>query len=297
MKNSLGLLSAVGAFILWGLLPIYWKQLDGVPSFEVLCHRMVWSLVLTGGLILLFGRGRRLLKELKDIKHVKYFFVSSVLLGGNWLLYIWAVNSNYIIETSLGYFINPLINVLLGCLIFGERLRRAQVGALFFAFVGVLYLTIYYGQFPWIALTLAISFAIYGVVHKKTPIASLDCLCIETILLVLPALVYLVYLEIVGSGHFFSAGSTTAFYLFGTGLATSAPLLLFGVAAHNLRFSTLGLCQYIAPTLALLIGIFLYNEDFSKERMIGFVFIWLGLFLYMGENLYIRYKQRYQTLK
>ena len=297
MKNSLGLFSAVGAFILWGVLPVYWKQLDGVPAFEVLCHRMVWSLVLTGGLILVFGRRRRLLKELKNIKHVKYFFISSVLLGGNWLLYIWAVNSNYIIETSLGYFVNPLINVLLGFLVFGERLRKAQVSALFLAFIGVLYLTFYYGQFPWIALTLAISFAIYGVVHKKTPIASLDCLCIETIILVLPALVYLVYLEMVGSGSFLSTGSVTTFYMLGTGLVTSAPLLLFGVAAHNLRFSTLGLCQYIAPTLALLIGIFLYNEDFTKERMVGFLFIWGGLFLYMGESLYIRYKKKYQTLE
>lgn len=296
MGRYIGVFAAVSAFCIWGFLPIYWKHLGVVPSFEVLCHRMAWSLLFTGGAILLCRRGSILLQELKNFKTLKTFTLSAILLGGNWLLYIWAVTAGYIVEASLGYFINPLINVFLGYVFFGERLRKTQCGALLFAVGGVLFLTLYYGQFPWIALTLGISFAIYGVVHKKSTVATLDGLCIETMVLFLPAVLYLVYQEYIGAGHFYSAGSVVTLLLIGTGVVTSLPLLLFGLAAHRLPLSTIGLFQYIAPSINLCIGIYLYNEAFPLERFVGFFLIWLGLFLYMGEGIYRKIQSKHSLL-
>lgn len=296
MKRYLGVFSAITAFSIWGFLPIYWKTLGMVPPIEVLCHRMAWSLLFTGAVVLLVGRGSIVWQELRDFKTIKIFTLSSILLAGNWLLYIWAVNTGYIVEASLGYFINPLINVFFGYLFFGERLRKTQCGALLFAVCGVLFLTLYYGQFPWIALTLGVSFAVYGVIHKKTAVAALDGLCIETMVLFVPAALYLLYQEYDGVGSFLSEGGMITFLLIGTGFVTSLPLLLFGLAAQRLPLSTIGLFQYIAPSINLCIGIYLYHEAFPFERFVGFLLIWLGLFLYMGENIYRKFQNKHQTL-
>lgn len=292
MHKQSGMFSAAGAYILWGILPIYWKSLSGVPAQEILCHRMVWSLLFTVGLILLLKRRDSFVRILHDRRSVLLYSGAAILLAGNWLLYIWAVNAGYVIEASLGYFINPLISVLFGILFLNERLRRAQIGALLLALAGVMYLTFYYGQFPWIALTLAGSFATYGVLHKKTTAPALEGLCLETMVLFLPAAVLLATLEFQGSGSFGHGPGRQTALLFGTGLITSLPLLLFGYAANNISLTHLGLLQYIAPSINLVLGIFLYHEPFPAARMGGFVLIWSALLLFVLEGVLRRNRQR-----
>lgn len=292
MNAKLGVLSAVAAYILWGILPVYWKLLQQVPAHEILCHRMAWSLIFTIGLIVFLKRSHSLLASVRDRQSVKISFLAALLLAGNWLLYIWAVNAGHVIEASLGYFINPLISVLFGVLFLKENMRRAQAGALLIAAFGVLYLTIYYGKFPWIALSLACSFALYGLLHKKSSIPALEGLCLETVALFLPAALFLFFLEGKGMGSFGHIGLTGSLLLFGTGMVTSLPLLFFGYAAQNISLTHLGLLQYIAPTINLLLGIFIYHEPFPASRMVGFLLIWSALVLYMAESILLSRRQR-----
>lgn len=296
MQARLGVFSALSAFILWGSSPVYWKQLGMVAPMEILCHRMLWSLVLTVILSFCFKRWRIIIKHLQDSRTLKVLFASSVLMAANWTLFIWAINAGYVVECSLGYFINPLMNICCGFFFFGERMRRAQVAAIAIAFCAVVYLTVYYGQFPWIALVLAVSFAIYAVIHKKTTVSALDSLCIETMLLAIPALGFLVWRESLGLGSFFSEGPQVTMLLMGAGFLTTVPLLCFGYAAQRLPLSSLGLIQYTAPSLSLLIGVFVYGEDFSTVRIIGFTLIWTALFLYIVESLYFSRRQKKRIL-
>lgn len=279
-----GILAAIAAYILWGVLPIYWKALAAVPAINILCHRMVWSLVVTLLLIALFGRRASMLRLIRDSRSRKLFSVAALVLAGNWLLYIWAVNAGHVIEASLGYFINPLVSVLFGLLFLGERLRPGQVCALLIALGGVFYLTFWYGQFPWIALILAGSFGTYGLVHKKIKAPALEGLSLETMVLFLPALVALVAMESGEDAVFLSGGPSQAMLLAGSGIITSLPLLLFGFAAQRISLTHLGLLQYIAPSINLLLGIFLYHEPFPIQRMVGFAMIWSALALYMLES-------------
>lgn len=288
MSKYYGILAAAGAFILWGILPVYWKLLQAASAAEILCHRMVWSLLLTLGLVYAYGRQKILWQAMRDRRTLLFFTATALLLTVNWLLYIWAVNAGFIVEASLGYFINPLISVLFGMIFFRERMRPVQWLALFSAASGVLYLTVYYGRFPWISLVLAVSFAIYGLLHKKTAMAALDGLCLETAVVFLPALFFLVGLELRQGGSFWHMGLAGSLLLAGAGIVTTVPLLLFGYAAQKIPLSSLGLVQYLAPSISLLIGVFVYGEDFSRPRMIGFCLIWLALGLYMAENLIIR---------
>ena len=292
MSHYSGVLAAAAAYGIWGFMPIYWKALTGVPAEQILCHRMVWSLAFTFGLIAVTGRVRSLLKSLADRKSVVLFSCASALLAVNWLLFIWSVNAGYVIEASLGYFINPLIAVAFGVVFIGEKLRRGQWAALLLALIGVLYLTFWYGRFPWIALTLACTFALYGLLHKKTSLPALEGLSLETLVLFMPALVYLAAAEAAGEGAFLHGGMGQTILLVGTGVATSLPLLLFGFAAHRIPLSTLGLLQYIAPTINLFLGILLYHEPFPPERMIGFMIIWCALLLYLGERLVLKARQK-----
>ncbi len=290
-KHS-GVVAATIAYLLWGTLPVYWKLLLEVPAYEILCHRMVWSLLVTGGLVLVLGKQRSLWASLKDLKTVAIFTLVALLLGVNWLVYIWSVNAGYIIEASLGYFINPLINVLLGVIFFKERMRPMQWFALLLVCCGVVYLTLYYGQFPWIALTLALTFSVYGLLHKKISVPPLEGLCLETIVLFVPALFFLVLVEVKGNGAFYHGGQSTSLLLAGTGAVTAIPLLFFGYAAKKMSLSTLGLLQYMAPTISLLIGIFMYGESFPQERVIGFSIIWAALLLYISDNMVNRARQK-----
>lgn len=296
MTNIHGLLAAAGAFVLWGVLPAYWKLLQQVPAYEILCHRMAWSLVFTLGLVFIFGRRAVFLQAVSERKNIITFSATGLLLAVNWLLYIWAVNAGFIIEASLGYFINPLINVFFGMIFFKEKMRSIQWLALLLAFFGVLYLTLYYGQFPWIALVLATSFAIYGLLHKKNNLGALDALCLETGILFLPAAAVIIGLAFTGSGAFGKIELSGSLLLIGTGVVTTVPLLLFGYAAHKIPLSTLGLMQYLAPTINLLLGIFIYGEDFPTTRMIGFMLIWGALAIFMADNLLRRWRNQKRIL-
>lgn len=291
MQPKLGMFAATAAFIIWGSSPIYWKELWMIAPSEVISHRMMWSLLVTAILVVIKGRRKHIVAAFKQPKHLISLFCTAVLMAGNWFLYIWAVNNGYILESSLGYFINPLLNVACGFMIFGEVMRRGQWLAIFVAFCAVLYLTVWYGQFPWIALALGCSFAIYGVIHKKTSLPALDALFVETVVLFIPSVVYLIWREANGLGGFFTNGPMVSFLLMATGIVTTLPLLFFGVAAHNLRLSTIGIFQYIAPSLSLIIGIFLYHEEFPIQRFLGFAIIWLAIALYLLEGHWNRRKQ------
>jgi len=296
MKNVNGILAAASAFALWGILPAYWKALEGIPAYEILCHRMSWSLLLTLGLIAAIGGWRTFREALTVRKNLATYFVTGVLLAVNWLLYIWAVNAGFIVEASLGYFINPLINVFFGMVFFQERMRPFQWLALLLAFSGVLYLTLYYGKFPWIALVLAFSFATYGLLHKKNDLGSLDALCLETGLLFIPAAAFLIYLNFSGEGSFGRIEITGSLLLAGAGVVTTVPLLLFGYAAKRIPLSTLGLMQYLAPTINLILGVFVYKEAFPQARFIGFSMVWGALAIFIAENLLQRYKKKKRPL-
>lgn len=291
-----GVLAAAGAYILWGVLPAYWKLLNEVPAYEIYCHRVAWSLLLTLGLIVLLGRKDAFRRAAGERKNRITFSATALLLTINWLLYIWAVNAGYIVESSLGYFINPLINVLFGMIFFRERMRPMQWAAIFFAVLGVLYLTFYYGQFPWIALVLAVTFAIYGLLHKQNPLDPLDGLCLETAVLFVPSVIFLFGLEVMQGGSFGHIELSGSLLLAGAGIITTIPLLLFGYAAHKIPLSTLGLLQYLAPSINLLLGVFVYGEDFSRQRMVGFLLIWIGLALYVAENMLCRFRAQRSPL-
>jgi chloramphenicol-sensitive protein RarD len=296
MKKYSGVLAAAGAYICWGVLPAYWKLLSGVPAYEILSHRMVWSLLLTLGVIVLLRREEVFFRAARERQNLITFSTTALLLAINWLLYIWAVNAGFIVETSLGYFINPLINVLFGMIFFGERLRALQWAAIAFAVLGVLYLTFYYGRFPWIAMVLAVTFATYGLLHKKNPLPPLDGLCLETAVFFVPSAVFLCGLEYVQGGSFGHIGLSGSLLLAGAGIITTIPLLLFGYAAHKIPLSTLGLLQYMAPSINLVLGVFVYGEDFSRQRMVGFLLIWVGLALYVAENMLCRVRVQRSAL-
>lgn len=293
MNNNIkGALAAVAAFSLWGVLPAYWKALSGVPAYEILCHRIFWSLVVTLVMVQVTGGMKVFRLALTVRRNLATCTVTGLLLAVNWLLYIWAVNAGFILEASLGYFITPLLNVFCGMVFFKEKMRPMQWLALFFAFLGVLYLTVYYGKFPWIALVLAFCFALYGVLHKKSDLGSLDALCLETGVIFVPAALVLVGIGISGEGAFGQIGVAGSLLLIGAGVVTTIPLLFFGYAARRIPLSTLGLIQYLAPTINLIIGVVIYKEEFPQSRFLGFSMVWGGLLFFIAENLLRRYKNK-----
>ncbi len=278
-----GVLYALGAYGLWGFFPLYWKLLGHVPALEILTHRMVWSLVF---LLVVLAVQRRW----AWIGHVGWrtaglYLLTATVLAWNWYLYIWAVNSGFVVETSLGYFINPLISVVLGVVFLGERMRTGQWIAVGVAAAGVAWLTWQYGSPPWIALLLAGSFGLYGLLRKQAPLPSLEGLSMETALLFLPALGYLLWLQANGEASFLGNGPLTTGLLLGAGVATAVPLLLFGLAAHRIALSTLGITQYLAPTIQFLLGVFVYHEAFGRADLVGFGLIWAALLIYTAESL------------
>jgi chloramphenicol-sensitive protein RarD len=280
---EIGIWYAAFAYIFWGILPLYWKLLEKIPAVEILAHRIVWSFVFIICLLAVYKKWDLLLRNIKEIiqSRVQFFAVlaSSILISTNWLVCIWAVNSDHIIETSLGYYINPLISVLLGMLFLKEKLSFWQFVSFALATVGVVILTIQYGQFPWIALTLAISFGLYGLTKKVTKLDSMIGLTFETMIVVPLAFVYLIFLAGKGNGSFGTSLSTTLL-LIGAGVATALPLLWFAQGAKRIPLSMVGFLQYIAPSISLLLGIFVYHEHFSKTHFVSFLFIWTALTLF-----------------
>ncbi|HET9907333.1 MAG TPA: EamA family transporter RarD, partial [Anaerolineales bacterium] len=271
-----GILNGIGAYALWGFFPIYWKLLHHVPALQLLGHRILWSFLLLFGVIF----ATKQLDEFRATLNMRTFgiyFIAALLIGVNWLTYVWAVNAGYIIETSLGYFINPLFSVLMGVVFLGERLRFGQWIPVILAAIGVGYLTFAYGQLPWIALLLAFSFGFYGLVKKLAPLGSLQGLTLETGILFLPALIYLGFVQSNDSAAFLHSGITSDFLMVGAGLVTTVPLLMFASAAKQIPLSMIGVLQYLAPTIQFLIGIFIYKEAFDQSRLIGFSIVWLAL--------------------
>jgi chloramphenicol-sensitive protein RarD len=275
-----GIFFAVGAFVCWGLLPVFWKALQQVPTFEILAHRIVWAVLIAFGLLAARRQWSWLGQALRSPRTLLVFTASALLLSTNWFVYIWAVNQGHIVETSLGYFINPLVNVLLGVLFLKERLRPGQAAAVAVAFAGVLLLTLVYGSFPWVALTLALSFGIYGLLRKTAALGSLEGFTLETLLLAVPALGYLVATEVTIGGAFVHQGPATTALLVAAGGVTAVPLLLFAAGARRIPMSTLGILQYIGPTLQFLLGVLVYGEPLSPQRLAGFVLIWVALAIY-----------------
>lgn len=286
-----GMLYAIAAYGLWGLFPLYWKMLQHVPALEILSHRMTWSLGFVLLLLLLRRRWHWLKTAVHTPRTILLFVASAMLLSVNWFVYIWGVNAGFIVETSLGYFINPLVSVLMGVMFLGERLRRWQWLAIGLAAAGVMYLTIRYGTLPWISLTLATSFALYGLIRKTAPLGSLEGLSLETALMFFPALGYLVYLEVTGTAAFGHVDGITTVLLSLAGVATAVPLLLFAAGARRIKLATIGILQYIAPTLQFLIGVLIYHEPFTMDRLVGFSLIWLALVIYSGENIWFNRRQ------
>lgn len=287
-----GALYALGAYLSWGLLPLFWKAVQAATPLEILAHRVVWSLLFLATIVTMRQGWHGMRSALRNRRIVLTFVVTSLLLSVNWLTYIWAVNAGYVLESSLGYFINPLVNVLLGVVILHERMRWGQWTAVAVAASGVLYLTITFGTVPWIALTLAISFGIYALVRKTAQLNSLEGLTLETLFMILPAIGFLLYLEWQGSGTFGHRSPAHSLLLFATGIVTATPLLLFAAGARRIPLSLIGLLQYTSPTLQFLLAIFLYHEPFSTTRLVGFIMIWIALAIYSGESLWQRRQMR-----
>jgi chloramphenicol-sensitive protein RarD len=279
-----GILYAFGAYLSWGLFPIYWKWLQAVPAVQVIGHRIVWSFVMLV-IVMLATRQWTKFRASLTPRVIGIYFAAGVLLSINWLVYVWGVNSGQIVETSLGYFINPLLSVLLGMIFLGERLRPAQWFPLGLATSGVLYLTWTYGSLPWIALALAFSFGFYGLVKKTAPLGSLYGLTLETGLMFLPALGYLLFAEKTGQGAFGHADTLILMLMLGAGLVTTIPLLMFASAARRIPLTMIGIMQYIAPTLQFLLGVLIYREPFTTAKLVGFALVWVALIFFWGEGL------------
>ncbi|MBN2386691.1 MAG: EamA family transporter RarD [Anaerolineales bacterium] len=286
MKKGIWL--AVGAYVTWGLFPAYWKFLQHVPALQLLGHRIVWSFLLLLVFVLVRKQWQVFKEAVLGWRVLRIYLVAAVLIGVNWLTYVWAVNADFIVETSLGYFINPLLSVLLGMIVLRERLRRGQWLAVALAMAGVAYLTLTYGRLPWIALTLACSFATYGLVKKIAPLGSLYGLTLETGILFLPALGWLVFAQVEGTGALGHAGLASDLLLVGAGLVTTVPLLMFAMAARRIPLSMVGVLQYIAPTLQFLLGVLVYREPFSQAQLIGFSIVWMALLIFWLEGFLAR---------
>ena len=289
---QLGILYALLAYLIWGLLPLYIKSLPGIAPVEILLHRMVWSLVFLG-LILAWRRQWAWLAQVaRDRRLLLSFAASAALLCANWFLYIWAVSANRVVDASLGYFINPLFSVLLGVVFLHERLRRVQSLAIAVAAAGVAWLTVAAGQLPWIALGLAASFGGYGLLRKTGALGALEGLSLETLLLFPLAAAALGWLFATGQDSFTHAAPGTQWLLLLAGPVTAVPLLFFAAGARRIPLSLLGLLQYTGPTLQLLLGVWLWHEPFPAQKQVGYALIWLSLALYAAEGLWMNARQK-----
>jgi chloramphenicol-sensitive protein RarD len=285
-----GVLYGISAYLIWGFFPILFKSLQSVPPLEIVYHRVVWSFIFLIIVTLARRSWNRLKSEVNRPKVLALYGLASLLLATNWLVYVYGVNSGHIVETSLGYFINPLLSVALGVMLLREKLRPLQWLPVGMAALGVLYLTVHYGAVPWISLTLAFTFGTYGLIKKIAPLGSLNGLTLETAILFLPSLGLIAFLGLQGNGAFVQDGLDTSLLLMMAGVITAIPLLLFASAAHLIPLSFIGILQYIAPTCQFLLGVFLYREPFTQERLVGFVIIWLALLIFTMDGLRARKK-------
>ncbi len=283
MHLNKGLLYAASAYILWGIFPIFFKALHQVPATQIVAHRIVWSFLF---LIVVIAARQELFafKGVINRRTLLIYLGAGLLLAVNWLVYVWSVNSGYVVEASLGYFINPLVSVVMGVVILRERLRPVQWLPVGLAALGVAYLTLSYGTLPWIALVLALTFGMYGLVKKVAPLGSLYGLTMETGMVFLPAIVFLLVEDRLGVGAYARAGLWTTILLSLTGVVTAIPLLMFASGARRVPLSTMGLLQYITPTLQFILGVFVFGESFNQARLVGFSMIWLALIVFSVES-------------
>jgi chloramphenicol-sensitive protein RarD len=286
-----GILYGVGAYLIWGFFPIYFKAIQVVPSLQIMFHRVVWSCLFLVLVILVRRDWSRFRQSIRKPRVLLVYMMSGILLAVNWLVYIYGVNSGQVIETSLGYFINPLLSVALGVIFLRERLRLMQWVPIGLVAIGVIYLTLQYGSLPWIALALAFSFGMYGLIKKIAPLGALHGVTLETGVIFLPALSYLLFVESQSSGAFGHLGWDITLLLALAGIVTALPLLLFARAAHAIPLILVGILQYIAPTVQFLLGLFLYNEPFSITLLVGFSIIWLALLIFTLEGILERRKR------
>jgi chloramphenicol-sensitive protein RarD len=284
-EHRLGALAGIGAYSLWGVFPLVFHQLRSVGAGEILLHRIVWSFAVVV-VLLAVRRNRRWFADVRGRPGaLRQLTMAAVLIATNWLVYIWAVNHDHVVEAALGYYINPLITVALGIVAFGDRLRRLQLVALGFGAAAVAVLTAAYGRVPWIALVLACSFAAYGYTKKRVPVGAAPSLAVETAVLLPPALVAMAVLEVGGDAAFLHGSVGRDALLVGLGVVTAVPLLLFAAAASRIPLSLLGLLQYLTPTLQLVCGVVVLGEALPPERLAGFVLVWIALGLLAADAL------------
>ncbi|WP_257985601.1 EamA family transporter RarD [Bacillus sp. V5-8f] len=278
-----GVFYAALSYFIWGIIPIYWKLLQDVQAYEILAHRVLWSFVFMIGLLVATKQWKGFVSYVREIagnrKKLFALLGASLLVSANWGIFIWAVNSGHILQTSLGYYINPLVSVLLGVIVLKEKLSGAQVLSFALAAVGVLILGIHFGQIPWVSLLLAITFGLYGLVKKLINADAAIGLTLETMMVTPLAIGYWIYLLFTAHSEFF-VSADTALLLMGGGIATALPLLYFAKGAQKVPLSMLGFLQYIAPTITLILGVFLYHETFTKTHLLAFIFIWSALTIY-----------------
>ncbi|OCC10842.1 EamA family transporter RarD [Streptomyces sp. PTY087I2] len=284
-EQRAGLLYGIGAYGMWGLVPLFWPLLEPSGAIEILAHRMVWSLGVVAVALLLVRRWAWIGELVRDRRKLGLISVAAATISVNWGLYIWAVNNGHVVEASLGYFINPLVTIAMGVLLLGERLRPAQWAAVATGVAAVLVLAIGYGKPPWVSLVLAFSFATYGLVKKKVNMGGLESLAAETAVLFVPALGFLLWLAATGESTFTAGGAGHGFLLAATGIVTAVPLICFGAAAIRVPLSTLGLLQYLAPVFQFGLGVLYFHEAMPPERWAGFALVWLALSLLTWDAL------------
>lgn len=284
-ETAAGVLAALGAFGIWGLAPLYYKAVAAVPAAEVLAHRVFWAMVLLCLALGVRGHAPRIGRELRDPQRLRFYPVTAALVSANWLTFIWAIQNDRVLEASLGYYINPLVSVLLGVVFLSERLSLLQLAGVVLAAVGVLNLVVGYGSVPWVSLALALSFGCYGLLRKRAGIGAALGLTVETILVAPVALAFLAYRTAQGTGVFGQAGLSMDLALMFAGVITAVPLVLFLRAARRLRLSTVGLMQYLAPTLQFLLAVLVFREPFSTAHLVTFVCIWVALALYSYDTV------------
>lgn len=293
MESQKGFLATLSTFILWGFLPVYWKLLESVPPFEIICHRIIWSVIFLVITISFTRRWKRVVATLNDRKTMKILLFTGLIVGCNWLIYIWAVNTDRVLEASLGYYINPLVLVLFGYIFFRERPRKMQWLAISIAAGGIFFRILKYGNVPLASLGIAISFATYGMLRKKADVDPLTGLLIETAILSMPALILVSIWGSSGTGSFGISDIRTSLLLVGTGIATSVPLMSFVYGAKRIQLLTVGILQYIAPTITFFLGIFLYHEPFQQLQVVTFLCIWTALLIYTAESFFYQKKLWY----
>ena len=285
-RSLAGVLYAAGAFLIWGFSPVYWKALLSVPALEIIAHRTVWAFLFLAVLTIAQKRWVEVLRVLKTPRIMGVLFVTAILVCINWLVYVWAVNAGYLLQASLGYFINPLVNVLLGMIFLRERLSRNQTVAVVIAGLAVIYRTVAIGQFPWVAMTLGLGFGFYGLIRKIAPVTSLVGLTVETLWLVPCSAGYLIYLDLQGQGALLRTTVAMDALLIGTGVVTAVPLLFFNLGARRINLSSVGLMQFIAPTCMFLLAVAAYGEPFSVDQLGTFALIWAALAIYSIDSFH-----------